>query len=93
MVNRYFPDEEMPALRRYSTRAPGYSLSHDREPILSHDMHHNYRAQHAQIHDRNPDRRSPDNDMSSKPRSRIPVAVSLLHVKDCGIEFEADPES
>jgi hypothetical protein len=79
MVGRaYFTqEEEMPPLHHFSSRG-GYPSSHDRElpSSLGHDVYRSSRAQHLSSHDsRSSNQRLTENDSSSRPRSRIPVAV------------------
>lgn len=77
----------MPTLRRYNSRGGNaYPLSDERElpPSLRHDIYTTSRGQHLPPHEsRNSDRRSPENDSATRPRSRIPVAVSyfLLRIR------------
>jgi hypothetical protein len=77
MTRGYFDDEE-PSFRRYSSRGHGYPLSHDRElpPAASHGGYGGPRNHQLSTHERRNGESQPDQDSNSRPRSRIPVAVS-----------------
>jgi hypothetical protein len=82
----YFTDDEEPSFRRYNSRGQGYPLSHDRElpsgpysgprDLLSN--HDSRGGNHAP---------EPDN---SRPRSRIPVAVSVINTLSGRLRLTGD---
>jgi hypothetical protein len=75
MTRAIFDDEEAP-FRRLNGRGHGYPLSHDRELPPAHGVYPASRLSHLGGHEsRNGDQGS-ENDSNSRPRSRIPVAVS-----------------
>lgn len=80
MVSRVYHDNEEPTLRRYSSRGHGYPLSQDREMYSpqNHGIYPGHR-QHMPSHESRNNELSPDHDSGSRPRSRIPVAVSMLN--------------
>jgi hypothetical protein len=69
----YFTDDEEPSFRRYNSRGQGYPLSHDRElPSGSYGGPRDLLSNH----DSRGGKHAPEPDHNSRPRSRIPVAVS-----------------
>jgi hypothetical protein len=82
----FYADEEEPSFRRYNSRGQGYSLSHDRElpsaPYNNRDLLSN--------HDSRGGNHAPESDNNSRPRSRIPVAVSAASLSKLCLKSDND---
>jgi len=85
--HRYYEDDG-PSFCRDNTRGHGYPLSHDRDlpPAPLHISYETRRALNSNHDIRVPENHS-DQDTNARPRSRIPVAVSLNKITPFSISL------
>lgn len=82
-TNRPFFEDEQPSFRRFSTRGNGYALNHERGlsltalPLSYEDSRTSDTSNLENRHDES----AAGADSSLRPRSRIPVAVSLSNIQ------------